>query len=115
LSKAFPETKFLYRLFLYFKFGHSQYFTFLTGLTTFIVIVYTLFIERFPFLITVFPSITSFVLLFAPVYIVLTVLVGRWHTVNQLQVQQVVMAHKNPPLKTIIQDLDKIKRKLDIV
>ena len=69
---------FLFRLVVYAKRGHSSWFTYLFGLANFIVIQYRLLVQYVPALEAVFPSLTSFLLVFAVSYLAVAVVVGWW-------------------------------------
>lgn len=66
----------LLRLWTYFRRGHSTYLIFLLSFANFIVIQYNFLVKSIPFLSSVFPSLSLFVVLFATFYLPVSVLVG---------------------------------------
>ena len=65
-------------LWIYFKSGHSGYFTFILSLSNFIVLQYNLLVERIPFLKHVIPRMSTFIILFSLVYFPVAVIVGYY-------------------------------------
>ncbi len=71
--------RFIARLWLYFRMGHSTYLVFLMSFANFIVIFYRLFIEYIPFLTKIFQSLTIFALSFFLMYLPLAIFIGWSH------------------------------------
>jgi hypothetical protein len=63
-------------LWIYFKSGHSGYFTFVLSLSNFVVLQYNLFVERIPFLKQVMPRMSTFVVLFSLIYFPVAIVLG---------------------------------------
>lgn len=113
MNEAFPKTKLPRRIWMYFRLGHGQYLLYATSFSNFILIFYRLAIEQVPYLEAVVPTLTLFVILFLPTYIVLAVFVGRWHVKYQLVNDQIITATYNPPLKKILENQDVILKRLN--
>ena len=63
-------------LWIFFKSGHSGYFTFILSLANFIVLQYNLFVEKIPFLRQIIPNISIFIIFFSLIYFPLAIIVG---------------------------------------
>lgn len=63
-------------LWIYFKSGHTGYFTFVLSLSNFVVLQYNLFVERIPFLKQVMPRMSTFVVFFSLIYFPVAILLG---------------------------------------
>ncbi len=63
-------------LWIYFKSGHTGYFTFVLSLSNFVVLQYNLFVERIPFLKQIIPSMSTFLILFSLIYFPVATFIG---------------------------------------
>ena len=72
-------SRFVYRMWYYFRIGYSTYLTFLLGFATTLVTVYYLAIKNIPFLLNVFPQFWPFAVLTLFVGVPLSVFVGWIH------------------------------------
>ena len=72
-------SRFLYRMWYYFRIGYSTYLTFLLGFATTLVTVYYLAIQNMPFLLAVFPRFLPFAVIAILVGLPLSVFVGWMH------------------------------------
>jgi len=80
-----------------FRLGDSTYLRYVIYFSQFIIIVYTLFIERFVWLVTVFPSFMFFALSILLVYPPLAIIIGRFiHRKKQLRRELSILAEENP-------------------
>ena len=70
------DTRMFWRLWFYFRRGHSSYLSFFVGLITFVVVAYQLSISNVPALKSIFPNMWVFFVAFAAVYGVVTILIG---------------------------------------
>ena len=72
-------SRFLYRMWYYFRLGYSTYLSFLLGFATTIVTVYYLAIKNMPFLLDVFPHFLPFAVLTVLVGLPLSIFIGWLH------------------------------------
>jgi len=72
-------SRFLYRMWFYFRVGYSTYLTFLLGFATTIVTVYYLAIQNIQFLLDVFPHFFPFAVLVIVVGVPLSCIIGWIH------------------------------------
>ncbi|GBC70057.1 hypothetical protein HRbin01_01765 [archaeon HR01] len=87
----------LYRYNAYFRKGHSHYLAFIIALANFVVIQYRLLIQNIPDLQILFPSLTLFVVVFIPIYLVVSTLIGWWdHHKGPYQTEKALFAEGNP-------------------
>ena len=63
-------------LWIYFKSGHTVYFTFVLSLSNFVVLQYNLLVERIPFLKQVMPRMSTFVVIFSLIYFPVAIIFG---------------------------------------
>ena len=68
-----------FRGWFYFRQGWSNYFTFIMAATNTLVVTYYLAIERYPFLVSIFPTFIQYVLIIVAIGIPLLVFVGYAH------------------------------------
>ncbi len=72
-------SRFLYRMWYYFRVGYSTYLTFLLGFATTLVTVYYLAIQNMPFLLDVFPRFLPFAITALLIGLPLSVFIGWIH------------------------------------
>ncbi|AIC15091.1 hypothetical protein [Nitrososphaera viennensis] len=87
--------QFFQRRWLDFRNGHSTYLIFAMAFFQFVVITYTLAIERFDVLKTVFPSMGTWAVVFVIVYIPTAVAIGYWHRKKQYAVENEALLKEN--------------------
>ncbi len=68
-----------FRGWFYFRQGWANYFTFIMAATNTLVVTYYLAIERYPFLVSIFPTFIQYVLIIVAIGIPLLVFVGYAH------------------------------------
>ncbi len=68
-----------FRGWFYFRQGWANYFTFIMAATNTLVVTYYLAIERYPFLVSIFPTFVQYVLIIVAIGIPLLVFVGYAH------------------------------------
>jgi len=68
----------VFRYIVYFRRGHGSWLAYLISFTNFVVIQYRLLIERVPFLESLIPSFTAFVVTFFLIYVPLAIVIGRY-------------------------------------
>lgn len=87
----------IFRYNAYFRKGHSHYLAFIIALANFIVIQYRLLIQNIPDLQNIFSSLTIFAIIFIPVYLVVSTLIGWWdHRKGPYRTEKVLFAEANP-------------------
>ena len=79
-----------------FRTGHSTYCVFLLSFANFIIISYSLLIERIDFLKSIFTHMTIYALVFLAIYVPLTTLIGHLHRKKQLRVDIAILSSQNP-------------------
>ena len=76
--------------------GSTNYFILLLSMTNFILITYNFLIED----ITIFNNLLSnmwiYAIIFATLYFPISILIGRWHTNTQLNVDLTVKMNRDP-------------------
>ncbi len=90
------DSEWLKRRWLDFRNGHSVYLIFAMAFTQFVVLTYTLAIERFAFLKDVFPSMWTWGLTFIIVYVPAAVIIGHLHRKFQIPTETRQMLDANP-------------------
>jgi len=78
--------------------GHTLYLIYILTFVNFILISYTFFIERIPFVEELFPHLWIFVLIFLVSYIPASIIIGYWHRRTQLKVDTTIKILENPLL-----------------
>ena len=68
----------VYRYVVYFRRGHGSWLAYLISFANFIVIQYRLLVERIPFLESLLPSLSAFIVTFFLVYVPIAILIGRY-------------------------------------
>jgi len=68
----------IYRYVVYFRRGHGSWLAYLISFANFVVIQYRLLVERIPFLESLLPSLSAFIVTFFLVYVPLAVIIGRY-------------------------------------
>jgi len=103
------------------KQGHNFYIAFVLSLLNFIIISYSLALERLPLLNQIFPNMWMWVAFFIVTYIPLTITLGHFHRQEQLPTEQNESALQNPVtmfqmkrIDDIAETLEKICQRLDI-
>jgi hypothetical protein len=84
------------RRWLDFRNGYSIYLSFIFGFLNFVIISYTLAIERVPFLKEVFPSLGTWAVIFISGFIPIAILVGHFHRREQIPTEVQQLAYANP-------------------
>jgi hypothetical protein len=84
------------RRWLDFRNGHSIYLVFMLTFVNFVIITYTLAIERFSFLESIFPSMWLWAVIFIAAYIPAAVVVGHFHRKLQIPTETRQMMDVNP-------------------
>jgi hypothetical protein len=78
-----------------FRNGHGIYLVFIMTFANFVTIQYRLFLEKVPFLHSLFSNIWVFAILFVAIYIPLGMIIGYWHRKNQFSVEAEAMFNQN--------------------
>lgn len=86
--------RFIRRRWLDFRNGHSIYLIFVLTFTNFILITYNFAIKQIPILGDSI-SLPIFVLLFALIYIPVSMLIGYWHRKHQYSVENEALINQN--------------------
>ncbi len=103
----------LYRIYFYFREGYRVFISFPVAVFNFIVIQYTLLIERISFLKILFPRLLYFILIVVPILFVVAVLLGRYrYKKGMFSEEAYVQAMRNPITQKILKRLDKIEKEL---
>jgi len=68
----------LYRYVVYFRRGHGSWLAYLISFANFVVIQYRLLVERIPFLESLLPSLSAFIITFFLVYVPIAIIIGRY-------------------------------------
>lgn len=89
------NAKFFQRRWLDFRNGHSIYLIFTMAFLQFIITTYTLGIERFDVLKGVFPSMTTWAVIFVVIYVPSAIAIGYWHRRNQYSVENEALLKEN--------------------
>ena len=79
-----------------FRLGHSIYLIFLLSFSNFILIFYSLLIERVQYLKDVLPDLWMFVLLFVVMYFPIAIAIGVWHRKTQIKIENEQALLNNP-------------------
>jgi len=66
------------RYVVYFRRGHGSWLAYLISFANFVVIQYRLLVERIPFLESLIPSLSAFIVTFFLVYVPLAIIIGRF-------------------------------------
>ncbi|MEW5841443.1 hypothetical protein [Nitrososphaera sp.] len=84
------------RRWLDFRNGYSIYLSFIFGFLNFVIISYTLAIERVPVLKSAFPSLSTWIIIFIAGFVPVAVLIGHYHRRKQIPTEVQQMAYANP-------------------
>jgi hypothetical protein len=95
-AMGYSDNNWAKRRFYDFRNGHTIYLAFTMNFVQFVVIFYSLAIERFNFLQTIFPAIWEWVAFFVAVYIPAAVIIGHWHITNQWRAEVKQSTRNNP-------------------
>jgi len=68
----------VYRYVVYFRRGHGSWLVYAISFANFVVIQYRLLVERIPFLESLLPSFSAFIVTFFLVYVPLAIIIGRY-------------------------------------
>ena len=79
-----------------FRLGHSIYLIFLLSFSNFVLIFYSLLIERVQSLKDILPDLWMFVLLFVVIYFPVAVAIGAWHRKTQIKIENEQALLNNP-------------------
>ena len=79
-----------------FRLGHSIYLIFLLSFSNFILIFYSLLIERVQYLKDILPDLWMFVLLFVVMYFPIAIAIGAWHRKTQIKIENEQALLNNP-------------------
>ncbi|NWG36187.1 hypothetical protein [Nitrososphaera sp.] len=90
------NSEWMRRRWLDFRNGHSTYLIFLLTFVNFVVITYTLAIERFAFLEGIFPSMWTWGIVFIVGYIPAAIIIGHLHRKFQIPTETRQLMDANP-------------------
>ena len=79
-----------------FRLGHSIYLIFLLSFSNFILIFYSLLIERVQYLKDILPDLWMFVILFIVIYFPIAIAIGAWHRKTQIKIENEQALLNNP-------------------
>ena len=79
-----------------FRLGHSIYLIFLLSFSNFVLIFYSLLIERVQSLKDILPDLWMFAVLFVVIYFPVAVAVGAWHRKTQIKIENEQALLNNP-------------------
>ena len=91
------------------RFGHSNYLMFLLALVNFILITYNFLLEGNDIFNEMFSNVWVFGLIFGILYVPISVLIGRWHTFNQLKIEWEMKMFEDPVTAKMIKGLLDVK------
>ena len=80
------------------RFGHSIYLMYCLTFVNFILIVYRFLIEQDSFFTSVIENLWIFMVIFLVSYIPASIIIGRWHTQNQMWVENYLKRLEDPLL-----------------
>ena len=80
------------------RFGHSFYLMYILTFANFILIAYRFLIEQDSFFMSMIDNILIFVIIFIIFYIPASIIIGRWHTQNQMWVENYLKRLEDPLL-----------------
>ena len=95
-KSGYTDNNWFKRRFYDFRNGHTIYLAFTMNFVQFIIIFYSLAIERFNFLQVLFPEIWQWVVFFLAIYVPAAVVIGRWHITNQWRAEVKQSTLNNP-------------------
>ena len=79
-----------------FRLGHSIYLIFVLSFSNFILIFYSLLIERVQSLKDILPDLWMFVILFVVIYFPIAIAIGAWHRKTQIKIENEQALLNNP-------------------
>ena len=91
------------------RFAHTNYLMFLLVFVNFILIAYNFLLEDNTGLNNIFSNLWVFTLVFLILYIPISVIIGRWHTQNQIKVEHEMRFKQNPMFSKMIRTLMDVK------
>lgn len=80
------------------RFGHSIYLMFGLTFANFILIAYRFLIEDSSFFTSLMENLWVFIIIFFVSYIPASIIIGRWHTQNQLWIENYLKRLEDPLL-----------------
>ena len=86
---------------LFFRYGHSLYFSLFLSFVTFVLLSYRFIIEPNLEKIPFFSNLTTFALIFTSIYIPLAIIIGYWHRTTQLKVETDIKFLRNKLLSEV--------------
>lgn len=92
----FRNAEWIKRRWLDFRNGHSLYLIFAMAFAQFVILTYTLALERIEVLKVIFPSMWIWGITFVAVYFPAAVLIGHFHRKLQIPTEQRQMMYANP-------------------
>jgi hypothetical protein len=78
------------------KIGHSTYLMFLLAMVNFILITYSYLLEGNVVFETYISNLWVFGIIFIILYFPISIIIGRWHTNNQISVDMTIRGLNNP-------------------
>ena len=87
------------------RLGHTTYLMFFLTFINFIIISFNFLIEDNTYLQEIIPSMWIFTIVFVITYIPISILIGRWHRYNQLNVEYRILHEENKEIATMIRTL----------
>jgi uncharacterized protein YneF (UPF0154 family) len=93
------------------RFGHSIYLMYGLTFTNFILIVYRFLIEQDSFFTSVIENLWIFMTIFLVSYIPVSIIIGRWHTQNQLWVENYLKRLEDPLLGSMFRTMLDVQTK----
>ena len=110
----FGDKRLIYRIWTYFRRGYTAYFTFLIGFLNFVVIQYSLLIQRYPILQEIFPNMYTFAAFAVIVIGGVTTLIGWWdYKRGSVQEETRLTALANPEWRWLKQKIERIEKELE--
>ncbi|MDC0202124.1 hypothetical protein OAJ97_00195 [Candidatus Nitrosopelagicus sp.] len=93
-----------FRGWFYFRQGWANYFTFIMAATNTLVVTYYLAIERYPFLVSIFPTFVQYVLIIVAIGIPLLVFVGyaHWKKTSARKAEVDIFYEVNPYIMRVL-------------
>ena len=80
------------------RFGHSFYLMYILTFANFILIAYRFLIEQDSFFTSLLENLWVFIVIFLVSYIPVSIIIGRWHTQNQMWVENYLKRLEDPLL-----------------
>ena len=93
------------------RFGHSIYLMYGLTFANFILIAYRFLIEQDSFFTSVIENLWVFIIIFLVSYIPVSIIIGRWHTQNQMWVENYLKRLEDPLLASWFRTLLDVETK----